>query len=74
VMAQAMTQAMAAGQQQPAAAAAVPDVMTTAEAAAYLKVSEADVLALIAEGDLKARKIGAQYRVGRAALDEFLKG
>ena len=78
VMAQAMTQAMAAGQQQPgaapAAAAAVPDVMTTAEAAAYLKVSEADVLALIAAGDLKARKIGAQYRVGRAALDEFLKG
>lgn len=77
VMAQAMTQAMAAGQQQAAsapAAAAVPDVMTTAEAAAYLKVSEADVLALIEAGDLKARKIGSQYRVGRAVLDEFLKG
>lgn len=77
VMAQAMTQAMAAGQQQSAsapAAAAVPDVMTTAEAAAYLKVSEADVLALIEAGDLKARKIGSQYRVGRAVLDEFLKG
>lgn len=72
VMAQAMTQAMAAGQQQ--AAAAAPDVMTTAEAAAYLKVSEADVLALIEAGDLKARKIGSQYRIGRATLDEFLKG
>lgn len=76
VMAQAMTQAMAAGQQQAAAApgAAVPDVMTTVEAAAYLKVSEADVLALIEAGDLKARKIGSQYRIGKAALDEFLKG
>lgn len=76
VMAQAMTQAMAAGQQQTAAApaAAAPDVMTTAEAAAYLKVSEADVLALIEAGDLKARKIGSQYRIGRATLDEFLKG
>ena len=76
VMAQAMTQAMAAGQQQAAAApaAAAPDVMTTAEAAAYLKVSEADVLALIEAGDLKARKIGSQYRIGRATLDEFLKG
>ena len=76
VMAQAMTQAMAAGQQQAAAApaAAAPDVMTTAEAAAYLKVSEADVLALIEAGDLKARKIGSQDRIGRATLDEFLKG
>ncbi len=77
VMAQAMTQAMAAGQQAAAsapAAAAVPDVMTTAEAAAYLKVTEADVLAAIGEGQLKARKIGSQYRISKAALDDFLKG
>jgi len=48
--------------------------MTTAEAAAYLKVSEADVIALIEAGDLKARKIGSQYRIGKAVLDEFVKG
>ena len=78
VMAQALTQAMAAGQQPataaPTAAAATPDIMTTAEAAAYLKVSEADVIALIEAGDLKARKIGSQYRIGKAVLDEFVKG
>jgi hypothetical protein len=34
-----------------AAAAAVPDVMTLAEAAAYLKVGEADVQGLIDGGE-----------------------
>jgi excisionase family DNA binding protein len=65
------------GMQQPAAAsagAATPDVMTPAEAAAILKVSEEDVIAAITAGDLKARKLGNAYRISKAALDEFLKG
>ncbi|MBI4770906.1 MAG: SPFH domain-containing protein [Chloroflexi bacterium] len=57
-----------------AAAAAVPDVMTPAEAAAYLRVGEADVAAMLEAGELKARKIGSAYRISRAVLDEFLKG
>src|SRR5512135_1871333 len=40
-----------------AGGAAVSDVMTPAEAAQVLKVSEEDVMAAIQAGDLKARKI-----------------
>ncbi len=48
------------------------DVMTPAQVAEALGVSEADVIASIDAGDLKGKKIGAQYRVTKAALDEFL--
>jgi excisionase family DNA binding protein len=56
------------------AAAAMPDVMTPSEAASYLKVSEEDVIAAITAGDLKARKLGAAYRISKQALEDFLKG
>lgn len=56
------------------AAAATPDVMTPAEAATVLRVSEEDVLAAITAGDLKARKIGNAYRISKDALEAFLKG
>jgi excisionase family DNA binding protein len=52
--------------------AAAPEVMTTAEAAQYLKVSEADIAQMIQNGDLKAKKIGNQYRISKAALDAYL--
>ena len=54
------------------AAASVPDVMTPGEAAQYLKVSEEDVISAIDSGDIKAKKIGAAYRISRSSLDEFL--
>lgn len=57
-----------------AAAAATPAVMTLEEAAAYLKVSAADVQAAIDAGDLKAKKIGAQYRIAKDAIDAYLAG
>ena len=64
-----------AGQAAGAAAASVmPDVMTPAEAATFLKVSAEDVVAAIEAGDLKARKIGAAYRISKDALNDFLKG
>ena len=84
-MAQQMMQGMAAGSAPsagafaPAAAAAgpsapaVPELLGPAEAAKLMGVSEADVLATIQSGDLKAKKIGTQFRITRAALDEFLK-
>ncbi|HEX9029824.1 MAG TPA: SPFH domain-containing protein [Anaerolineales bacterium] len=56
------------------APAASPDIMTPSEAAAILRVSEEDVMAAIQAGDLKARKIGNNYRISRDALDAFLKG
>lgn len=61
----------------PAAAAspaAMPDVMTPSEVAAFLKVSEEDVLAAITAGDLKARKIGTAFRISKAALEAYLAG
>ena len=68
------------GQNQPtagtagaAAAASIPSVMTTAEAANVLKVAEADVLAAITAGQLKAKKIGESYRISKEALENFLK-
>jgi excisionase family DNA binding protein len=51
-----------------------PSVMTPAEAAAYLRVSEEDVIAAITAGDLKAKKIGNAYRISKEALDTFLAG
>jgi excisionase family DNA binding protein len=54
--------------------AGMPDVMTPAEAAAFLKVSEEDVLAAITAGNLKAGKLGNAYRISRESLEAFLKG
>ena len=65
------------GQQQGGGGAArgtggIPDVMTPAEAAAILKVSEEDVIAAINDKSLKAKKMGNAYRISKAALEEFL--
>jgi excisionase family DNA binding protein len=63
-----------AGAVAPAAASAALalDVLTPSQVAEALGVTEADVIASLEAGDLKGRKIGTQYRVTRAALDEFL--
>ncbi|MBI3173859.1 MAG: SPFH domain-containing protein [Chloroflexi bacterium] len=71
----AMTQQQAANSNNGGTAkASVPDVMTPAEAAAYMRVSEEDVIAAITAGDLKAKKLGSAYRISKEALDAFLKG
>ncbi len=59
----------------PAAGAAAGEggVMTPAEAASYLRVSEEDVVAAISAGQLKAKKIGNAFRISKEALDEYLK-
>ncbi len=56
------------------APAAASGVMTPSEVAQLLKVSEEDIIASIQNGELKARKIGAAYRISKESLDEFLKG
>ncbi len=57
-----------------AASNGMGDVMTPAEAAVIVRVSEEDILAAIQSGDLKARKIGTAYRISKSALEDFLKG
>lgn len=75
-MAQMMSQATGTpgGQQAGTAGApaAVPEIMTLSEAAAYMRVDEEDVLAVIQSGELKAKKIGTSYRISKKAVDEFL--
>src|SRR5437763_6169217 len=56
-----------------AGAGASPEMLTPADAAKILSVSEEDVMASVTAGDLKAKKIGNAYRITRQALDEFLK-
>jgi excisionase family DNA binding protein len=84
-MGQQMMAAMVSGQATPAAvpppiaAAApapgggLPELLSPAEAAKALGVTEADVMAALAEGSLKGKKIGSAWRITRAALEEFLK-
>jgi excisionase family DNA binding protein len=55
------------------AAGAAPELLTPANAALILNVSENDVLTALADGSLKGKKIGATWRITKAALEEFLK-
>lgn len=71
---QGQAQGAAAGAAAAQAASSTPDVMTPAEAASVMRVSEEDVMAAIQAGDLKARKIGSAYRISKESLDAFLKG
>jgi excisionase family DNA binding protein len=61
-----------ASAQAPAASAAF-DLLSPADAAKLLGVSEADVTSTIESGELRAKKIGTTYRISRAALEEFLQ-
>ena len=54
-------------------ATGMPDLLSPAEAAQALGVSEEDVMAIITSGELQAKKIGASYRIRRAALQEYLE-
>jgi excisionase family DNA binding protein len=57
-----------------APAGGMPAIMTPAEAAGVLRVSEEDILAAITSGELKARKIGNAWRISKEALETYLKG
>jgi len=69
-------QQSAPAQQQQAAAPAgptsFPPIMGVTEAAEYIGVSVEDVVQLCMSGELKAKKIGSQYRISKAAIDEFM--
>jgi membrane protease subunit (stomatin/prohibitin family) len=48
------------------------EVLTPAQVGEALGVSEADVIASLDAGDIKGKKIGATWRVTKAALQDFL--
>jgi excisionase family DNA binding protein len=55
-----------------AAPTVAPELFGPAEAAKILGVSEADVMAVLESGELKGKKIGASWRITRAALNAYL--
>ncbi len=57
----------------PTAGSALPELLTPADAAKSLGVSESDVLSALGDGSLKGKKIGSSWRITRAAFEEFLK-
>jgi excisionase family DNA binding protein len=50
----------------------LPDVLTPAQAAQLLQVSEEEIVALAEAGTLPGRRIGAQWRFARPALIAWL--
>ena len=55
-----------------APAGALPELLSPADCAQALGVTEADVIASLEAGDLKGKKIGSAWRVTRANLETFL--
>jgi excisionase family DNA binding protein len=55
------------------AATGAPELLSPADAARVLGVSESDVLQTLEAGDLKGKKIGSTWRITRAAIDQFLQ-
>src|SRR5689334_18238018 len=50
------------------------EVLTLAEAAAYLRVTAADVLRLAREQGLPGRQVGTDWRFLKPALQDWLRG
>ncbi|MBT3316953.1 helix-turn-helix domain-containing protein [bacterium] len=48
------------------------DVMTSIEAASYLKMHVKTVCRLAKEGKIPARKVGSEWRFMRSVLDKWL--
>jgi membrane protease subunit (stomatin/prohibitin family) len=55
------------------ATSGIPETVGPADAAKALGVTEADVIASLEAGDLKGKRIGAQWRITKSALADFLK-
>ncbi|HNE03339.1 MAG TPA: excisionase family DNA-binding protein, partial [Anaerolineales bacterium] len=72
-----MGQALQGGMQTGGAPAAgggskMPDIMTPAEAAQFMKVTEDDIMAAIQDGSLKAKKVGKAFRISKDNLESFM--
>ncbi len=75
---QMVQQGLAGGQATPtvapaaAPAAGLPELLSPADAAGALGVSEADVMAVLESGELKGKKIGSSWRISRSALTTYM--
>jgi excisionase family DNA binding protein len=73
---QMMREGFAGGQATPTvgvpSGVSLPELLSPAEAAQALGVSEADVLVVLDAGDLKGKKIGTAWRIPRAALTDYM--
>lgn len=49
-----------------------PEVLTLAEAAAYLRVPEAEVVCMVGPRGLPGRLIGSEWRFSKTAVDQWL--
>jgi len=67
-----MGQALQGGFQGGTAGGTMPDIMTPAEAANFMKVTEADILEAIKDKSLKAKKVGKAFRISKDALEAFM--
>jgi excisionase family DNA binding protein len=50
----------------------MPDIMTPAEAAKFMKVTEEDIMSAITDGTLKAKKVGKAFRISKDNLEAFM--
>ncbi len=75
-LAQEMMKSMQSPPAQPgqstASAPPISELMSPAQAAQLLGVSEADVISSLDAGELKGKKIGTAWRITKAAIDAFL--
>jgi excisionase family DNA binding protein len=75
---QMVQQGLAGGQATPtvapaaAPAAGLPELLSPADAAKALGVSETDVMAVLESGELKGKKIGSSWRISRSALTTYM--
>jgi excisionase family DNA binding protein len=49
------------------------EVLTLSEAAGYLRLPEAEVLRMVREQDLPARKVGSEWRFLKTAIQDWLR-
>lgn len=49
--------------------ATMPDIMTPAEAAQFMKVTQDDIMSAITDGSLKAKKVGKAFRISKDNLE-----
>ncbi len=57
----------------PVRSAEWPEVLTLAEAAAYLRVSAAEVVGMVGPRGMPGRLIGSEWRFSKTALDQWLR-
>lgn len=50
----------------------MPDIMTPAEAAQFMDVTENEIILAIANGKLKAKRVGSAYRISKDNLESFM--